>query len=90
MWDLTIHPFRGPTSSLAHHSVSGSDVIFTTYLGELFKKFLFLFHYVGHGYVEKTSVGSCLLYFLKSHGSYVLHLVFDSVVITHQLRRSMG
>ena len=27
MWDLTIHPFMGQMSSLAHHLVSGSDTI---------------------------------------------------------------
>ena len=27
MWDLTIHPFEGPVSSLAHHSMSSSDTI---------------------------------------------------------------
>ena len=27
MWDLTVHPFQDPTSSLAHRPVSGSDTI---------------------------------------------------------------
>ena len=27
MWDLTIHPSWGPTSSLAHRPISGSDTI---------------------------------------------------------------